>query len=293
LNVYGLADGVVYIDTDTKEERGVSAPVVVLCASTLESTRMLLNSAYDGLANSSGVLGHYLMDHTYSTGAQGSFPVRNGAKPETARRPNGIYIPRFQNLDGPQEKNFIRGYGFQGGEGITSYQQAYKTVGFGPDFKNQVRDGNTSSLNLTVFGEMLPRYENVAKLDNEVVDAFGIPVLHVSCESGQNEAALTAHGVEQAVAMLEAAGCEDVTPRTTAAPPGFGIHECGTARMGDDPQKSILNKWNQTHDIKNLFVMDGSSFVTISCVNPTLTMMALTVRACEYLIGELKRGNLA
>jgi choline dehydrogenase-like flavoprotein len=118
-------------------------------------------------------------------------------------------------------------------------------------------------------------------------------VLHVSCEAGQNEAALTAHGVEQAVAMLEAAGCEDVTPRTTAAPPGFGIHECGTARMGDDPQKSILNKWNQTHDIKNLFVMDGSSFVTISCVNPTLTMMALTVRACEYLIGELKRGNLA
>jgi choline dehydrogenase-like flavoprotein len=140
---------------------------------------------------------------------------------------------------------------------------------------------------------MLPRWENQVSLDKEKVDAWGIPILHIDCEHGDNERAMVKDIVDQAAAMLEAAGAEQVTTNTVPAPPGFGIHECGTARMGNDPKTSVLNKWNQAHDVKNLFVMDGSAFVSIACQNPTLTMMALTVRACEYMVDEHKRGNLA
>lgn len=295
-NDKGLADGVFYFDKETNAGREVKAKAVVLCASTLESTRILLNSANDqypnGLANSSGVLGHYLMDHMYGIGAGGTLPARKGAKPEKAYRPTGAYVPRFRNLK-TKESNFIRGYGYQGGEGISNYEHAFNMAGFGAGFKQEVRDGNVSSVSMSGFGEMLPRKENRAYLDPEVRDAWDIPVLRVECTQGYNEAAMAIDIVEQAVAMLEAAGVENITTRKTTAPPGFGIHEVGTARMGNDPKKSVLNQFNQTHDIKNLFVTDGACYVTIGCVNPTITMMALTVRACEYLIDEHKRGNLA
>ena len=146
---------------------------------------------------------------------------------------------------------------------------------------------------LSGFGEMLPRWENRVYIDPEVTDAWGIPVIRVECELGDNEKAMVKDIVEQGQEMLEAAGATDISVRTTPAPPGFGIHEVGTARMGNDPKTSVLNKWNQAHETKNLFVMDGSCFVSIACQNPTLTMMALTVRACDYLIDEHKRGNLA
>ena len=294
-NDAGLAKGVIYTDKATNETLELDADIVVLCASTLESTRILFNSANDqhpnGLANSSGVLGHYLMDHYFAMGAGGVMPMRNGAKAERAKRPNGIYIPRFRNVD-TREKNFIRGYGYQGGENVTVYEHAYSTPGFGSEFKESVRDASVSRIYLTGFCEMLAYKENRAELDPEVTDAWGIPVLHIDCKRGDNEEAMGKDAAEQAKAMLEAAGAEDVRSNASTAPPGFAIHEVGTARMGNDPKTSVLNKWNQTHDIKNLFVMDGSAFVSISCVNPTLTMMALTARACAYMVEEHKRGDL-
>ena len=295
-NGKGLAEGVIYYDKLTKVPHEVRAKVVVLCASTLESTRILFNSADDGysngLANSSDHLGHFVMDHVYATGVSGAMPDM-GRKPENAIRPNGIYVPRFRNLLGDKQQSFIRGYGYQGGEGVTSYEHAYSTKGFGKTFKESVRDGHTSRFSLSGFGEMLPRWENRVYIDPEITDAWGIPVIRVECELGDNEKAMIKDIVEQGQEMLEAAGVKDISVRTTPAPPGFGIHEVGTARMGNDPKTSVLNKWNQAHDVKNLFVMDGSCFVSIACQNPTLTMMALTVRACDYLIDEHKRGNFA
>ena len=295
-NDAGLAKGVAYIDKDTNQEREVEAKIVLLCASTLESARLLFNSANDqhpnGLANSSDVLGHYLMDHYFAMGAGGIMPTRRGAKAERAKRPNGVYIPRFRNVD-TKEKNFIRGFGYQGGENVTVYEHAYSVKGYGADFKHDVRDTSISRIYLTGFCEMLPYKHNRAYLDPEVTDAWGIPAIKVDCKRGDNEEALGVDAAEQAKAMLEAAGAEDVRSNSSTAPPGFAIHEVGTARMGNDPKTSVLNKWNQTHDVKNLFVTDGSCFTSMSCVNPTLTMMALTARACDYIVEEHKRGNLA
>jgi choline dehydrogenase-like flavoprotein len=295
-NDKGLADGVFYFDASTKQSNEVKAKIVVLCASALESTRIMFNSANSqhpaGLGNSSGVVGHYLMDHIFMVGAYGAFPALN-REPEAANRPNGVYIPRFRNFGNDKTDKFIRGYGYQGGENVTVWEHAYAMKGFGKDFKADVRDGNISRMGLSGFGEMLPRWENCVSLDKEKVDAWGIPVLHIECAHGDNEKAMAKDIVEQAVAMLDASGAENISTFETLAPPGFGIHECGTARMGIDPTKSALNKWNQCHDVKNLFVLDGAAFPSIACQNPTLTMMALTVRACEHMIEEHKRGNLA
>ena len=295
----GLADGVWWIDKQTGKSSEAKAKVVVLCASTLASARILLNSRDhrwpDGLGNSSDVLGRYVMDHVYSVGARGHLPLRDGAKAELATRPNGIYIPRFQNLGTAASKKngYLRGYGYQGGENVTIWEHAYSHPGFGAELKNAVKGSSVAYLGVGGFGEMLPRKENRATLDPEKRDAWDVPVLRVSVEHSDNERAMAKDIVEEAVAMLEAAGCEDITRDETPGPPGLCIHEVGTARMGDDPKTSYLNRFNQSHEIKNLYVMDGSCYVTVGCVNPTLTMMALAVRACEHLVGEYRRGNLA
>jgi choline dehydrogenase-like flavoprotein len=287
---------VLYFDTKSGQEQRVRAPIVILAASTLASARLLLTSAEErfpqGLANSSGLVGHYLMDHIFAVGADGYLPLRKGAKAELAKRPNGIYIPRFRNVR-DQQQGFIRGYGYQGGESVTVFEQAYTTPGFGAEWKERVKSETVARIGLTGFGEMLARRENRCYLDPEKKDAWGIPVLRIDVQHGDNEAAMARDMIEQAVAMLEAAGAEEITTRTELPPPGFAIHEVGTARMGNDPKTSVLTPFLQTHDVKNLFVMDGSSYVSIGCVNPTLTMMALTVRACENLVAEAKRGNLA
>ena len=166
-------------------------------------------------------------------------------------------------------------------------------TGFGDSFKEDVKKNTESRVRLIGFGEMLAKKENRATLDPVVKDAWDIPVLHIDCEQGDNERAMTQDMMEQAVEMLEASGAEITSTNLSYPPPGFAIHEVGTARMGNDPKTSVLNKWCQGHDVKNLFVMDGSCFVSSACQNPTLTMMALTVRACEYLVEEHKRGNLA
>jgi choline dehydrogenase-like flavoprotein len=289
----GRATGVMYVDRVTREVKEVRARAVVLCAQALESARILLNSAEGGLANSSGVLGHYLMDHTWvAGGASGEFPDAPAPKPSLGapRRPNGIYGIRMRNtLNGPRSKDYVRGFGFQGG-GSTSFRM--NAPGFGDAFKKGVLDPLTS-INLVGFGEVLPRYDNFVELDPNVVDAFGIPVLRISMTWGENEKKMIPDMAVAATTMLEAAGAKNITPFTVLDRiPGYGIHEMGTARMGRDPKTSVLNPFLQTHDVANLYVMDGSAFVSGGCQNPTLTIMALAVRACDHLMQEMKKGSI-
>lgn len=276
----GKAAGVTYIDSSTRAEREVRAKVVVLCASTLESTRLLLNS---GICNSSGVLGHYLMDHIFRGGAAGVMPMLE-AKPWAGppRRPNGIYVPRFRNVTDKSTNGFIRGYGYQGG---SSPAFDFGAKGFGQDYLNAVRRGHWG-ISLGLWGECLARKENYVEIDPERKDAWGVPVLRVHMEWSDNEKRLWKDGREQAAEMLAAAGATEVRLTGEYSSPGSCIHEIGTARMGDDPKTSVLNRYNQAHDVPNLFVTDGAAWVSSGCQNPTLTMMTLTVRACDYILRE-------
>jgi glucoside 3-dehydrogenase (cytochrome c) catalytic subunit len=287
------ATGVMYIDRVTREVREVRARAVLLCAQALESTRILLNSDQGGLANSSGVLGHYLMDHTWvAGGAGGEFPDAPAPQPSLGapRRPNGLYTIRMKNtINGPREKNYLRGFGFQGG-GSTSFRM--NAPGYGEAFKKAVLDPLTS-VRLNGFGEVLPRFDNFVEIDRNVVDKFGIPVLRITMTWGENEKAMIPDMAVTAAQMLEAAGARNIQPFTVPDRiPGYGIHEMGTARMGRDPKTSVLNEFQRTHDIANLYVLDASSFVSSACQNPTLTIMALSVRACDHLMEEMKRGNV-
>jgi choline dehydrogenase-like flavoprotein len=294
----GKAKGVYYVDAVTRAHREVFGKIVVLCASTIESTRILLNSrsldGAEGLANSSGVLGCYLMDHVGGGGASGTMPMLKSDYLEQDGRANGIYIPRFRNVDKnrPHGK-FIRGYGFQGGSGQSLYAHAKTLPGFGKDFKRQVRENHPWGISLGGFGECLARRENRVTLNKNVVDAWGIPVVHIECAFGDNERAMVKDMGDTAAEMLEAAGAKDV--RASHGPtstPGILIHEVGTARMGDDPKTSVLNKFNQAWDVKNLFVTDGACYVSSANQNPTLTMMAITARACDYIVQEYRAGRL-
>ena len=293
------ATGVLYIDRHTREPREVRARTVILAAQTLESTRILLNSATrqypNGLANSSGVLGHYLMDHMWVVGgASGEFHDVPSPPPSLGgpRRPNGIYGIRFRNtIDGPRSKDFIRGYGFQGGGATINVN--FSVPGFGEAYKQGLKEG-VPSVALVGFGEMLPRFDNLVELDPDgVVDAYGIPVLKITISWGENEFKMIPDMAASATEMMEAAGAKNIRPfQVPDRIPGYGIHEMGLARMGADPKTSVLNGFCQSHDIGNLFVTDASCFVSGGCQNPTLTIMALTVRACDYLMDEMKKGNL-
>ena len=290
------AKGLLYIDRVTREPHEVYGRVVVLCAQALESARILFNSANtqypNGLANSSGVLGHYLMDHLWvAGGATGEFPEL-GEKPAMSapRRPDGIYVVRFRNTQkGPRFNKFLRGYGYQGG-GTTTFN--WHAAGFGEAYKKALLDPVTT-LHLSGFGECLPRWDNYVEIDPALVDAFGIPVLRIHMTFGENEQAMIPDMADSATKMMEAAGARNIRPFTVPdRMPGMGIHEVGVARMGSDAKKSVLNQFQQAHDIKNLFVMDGSGFTSSACQNPTLTIMALAVRSCDYLMGEMKKRNV-
>jgi choline dehydrogenase-like flavoprotein len=293
----GKAKGVHYIDAVTRAHREVLGRVVILCAGTLESTRILLNSAPpeggdQGLGNGSGVLGHYLMDHVKDGGASGTLPMLDSKSMGQDGRPNGVYIPRFYNLK-TKRKDFLRGFGMQGDAGQSLFGHAKGTPGFGSQFKTSVRDRHPWTIYLKGYGECLARFENHARLNRDIVDAWGIPTLHIDMAWSENELNQVVAMGDAAEEIFRAAGVEDIRPiRKTDSPPGFSIHEVGTARMGDDPKKSVLNKYNQAHEIKNLFVTDGACYVSIGCQNPTLTMMALTVRACDYLVEELRGGRV-
>jgi choline dehydrogenase-like flavoprotein len=292
------AKGILYIDRNTREAKEIHARTVILAAQTLESARILLNSATsqhpNGLANSSGALGHFLMDHLWVVGgASGEFPDAAGPKPSLGapRRPNGIYGIRFRNtMNGPRSKEFIRGYGFQGGGNVNFN---YNAPGFGQAYKDAILNG-VNSVALVGFGEMLARYDNFVELDpTGVVDVYGIPVLRISISWGENEMKMIPDMAAAGGEMMEAAGAKNInTFQVPNRIPGFGIHEMGLARMGADPKTSVLNQFCQSHDVKNLFVTDASCFVSGGCQNPTLTIMALTVRSCDYLMAEMKKGNL-
>ncbi|MEO8061593.1 MAG: GMC family oxidoreductase [Pseudomonadota bacterium] len=286
------ARGVTYVDRITRETREIRAKTVVLCAQALESTRILLNSAKDGLGNSSGVLGEYLMDHMWAAGgAAGEFPDMPG-KPSlnTARRPTGPYVIRFRNTaNGERHKDFVRGYGFQGGSNLSFTMGA---PGFGQAYKDAVKNGQWT-MNLVGFGECLPYKHNRVTLNKSVTDVFGIPVLHIDVGWGENERKLIRDMAVTAGEMLEASGAKNIsTFAHEDRVPGYGIHEMGSARMGADPKQSVLNQFQQSHDVKNLFVMDAAGFPSGACQNPTLTIMAMAVRSTDYLMEQFKMRNL-
>src|SRR5215467_6347781 len=296
----GKAKGVAYIDQNTKEGYEAFGRVIVLCASTLESTRLLLNSATRqypaGLGNSSGVLGHYLVDHFGGTGASGVLPMFAGRDTVNEDgKSSGVFIPRFRNLDKEtKHPKFLRGYGFEGGSAIGSFPgMARRIEGFGSEFKRQARRWYVAPVGLTTRAAMLSRYENYVEIDpGGVVDAWGIPVLRVHIQHSDNEREMGKDAAEMAAEILTRAGAEEIGVSRQLTVPGRIIHELGTARMGADPKKSVLNKFNQMWDAKNVFVTDGAAYVGSANQNPTLTILALTIRACEYLTDEMGRGNL-
>ena len=292
---HGRCTGVYYVDRATRNHREALANVVVLCASTLESTRILLNSksgAYpNGAANSSGVLGHYLMDSARGGGASGVLPMLKGVRDTPGHRPTQILIVRYRNVE-TKHPEFIRGYHVQGRAAESTWEHAYRTPGFGAGFKTAVRNSREWRVSFSGFGDCLPQFSNYCELDGDKVDAWGIPVLRIRMTWHDNERKMMKDLGESAAEMLHAAGAEDVTMTTEATTPGLATHEVGTARMGADPGKSVLNQFAQAHDIRNLFVMDGATFTTAPCPNPTLTMMAVASRACDYLVREYRAGRL-
>jgi choline dehydrogenase-like flavoprotein len=288
------ARGVRVIDAVTQEEMEFHGRVVFLCASALESTRIMLNSTSErfptGFANSSGELGRNLMDHTMRAGASGVIPGFTD-RDAYGRRPNGIYIPRFHNVT-TQHPDFLRGYAFQGAAGRSGWTRGADLLGFGADFKHALREPGPWRMSLGGFGECLPRPSNYVEIDPDAKDRWGIPALRIHCEWSDNERAMRQDMAVTAAEMLEAAGVRDVETSIEDSPPGLTIHEMGTARMGRDPHTSVLNGYNQCHDVPNVFVTDGAAMASSANQNPSLTYMALTARACAYALEQLNRREL-
>jgi choline dehydrogenase-like flavoprotein len=283
----GLANGAHFIDRRSGREMHAKARVVVVGAACLESTRILLNS---GIANSSGVLGHYLHDQFYITqSVQAVIPDVRDGKAAQGYAGGAAYVPRFKNLK-TREKNFLRGYSFDfslGGTPNAAYLPYY-----GEELEQQLERHRGSSFNATIMGEVLPHFENHVRINKEVKDAYGIPVLHFAAKYGENEFAMAKDAIDTVSELCHDCGWEVLARHEQMFPPGYSIHELGTCRMGADPKTSVLNKWNQSHDVKNLFVVDGSSFVTGGSQNPTMTISALSMRASEYMAEEMRTGTL-
>jgi choline dehydrogenase-like flavoprotein len=288
------ARGILYIDRNARQAGEIYARTVILCAQSQESVRILLNSATsqysNGLANSSGVLGHYLTAHVRSGGGSGEFPAF-GTKASLGApvKPLGIYIARFRNLPNASPyKKFLRGFGY---EGESSTEFSWNAPGFGEAYKKALLEPR-NRIHITGFGEVLPRWDNFVELDRNVKDVYGIPVLKIHMSDGENERAMIQDMGDSAGEMLEAAGAKNIRTYAHPSAPRWALHEAGIARMGADPKTSVLNQFQQTHDIKNLFVMDASGFTSNPCQNPTLTIMALCVRSCDYLMSELKHNAI-
>lgn len=290
------ATGVRVIDSETMETREYFAKIIFLCASTLGTTQIMLNSLSEtfpnGIANSSGALGHYLMDHLYGAGASGRV---EGFENEyySGRRPTGPFMPRFRNvLD--KHPAFIRGYSLSG-SAAREHWDKFDKDGFGADFKQQIRNAGGWTFSLSGSGEMLPRYENQVSLHPSKVDKWGMPQLHIDCSYSTNEIKMREDMANTAAEILEAIGVKDVVKHNYSVEewqPGLSIHEMGTARMGKDPKTSVLNSHNQAHDIPNLFVTDGACMTSSAWQNPSLTYMAITARACDYAVKQLKLGKV-
>ncbi|HKW31756.1 MAG TPA: GMC family oxidoreductase [Candidatus Acidoferrum sp.] len=292
----GKAEGVYYVERTTRAHREARARVVVLAASALESTRILLNSRSarfsEGLGNSSGQLGHYLMDHFTLEGAGGFLPQFKSSQRELRGTPCGFLIPKYANTTGHENKNFVRGYRFDGDGSQELYAHAFGLAGFGADWRRRVRSEIPYYFGITAQGECVPRYENYVTLDPEKKDAWGVPAVHVVSSYGENERAMAKAMRDDVMRILDAMKLEDPQPPGEISVFGKNIHECGTARMGKDPKKSVVNSFGQLHDAKNVFVTDGAVFVTQGCYEPTLTIMAISARAGDYIADESRKGNL-
>ncbi|WP_421813417.1 GMC oxidoreductase [Flagellimonas sp.] len=290
------ATGVKVIDRETNEEFEFKAKVIFLCASALASTSILMQSKSDrfpnGLGNDSGELGHNIMDHHFLVGASGKFEGYED-KYYKGRKPNGIYVPRFRNLGGDSNmKDFVRGYGYQGGGSRGNYDEMIAEASFGKDYKDAVLTPGGWTMNMLAFGEILPYHDNKMTLDYDKKDKWGLPTITFDAEIRQNELNMRKDMQDQAVQMLEKAGAKDITPYDRPYALGLGIHEMGTARMGRDPKTSVVNAHNQVHGCKNVYVTDGAFMTSASCVNPSLTYMAFTARAANHAAQELKKGNI-
>ncbi|MEQ9437594.1 MAG: GMC family oxidoreductase [Cyclobacteriaceae bacterium] len=295
-NEQGRATGVRIIDEETMENIEYYAPVIFCNASALGTTQILLNSTSDrfpnGLGNDSGELGHNLMDHHYKVGAYATY---DGFEDQyyKGRRPTGPYIPRYRNLDPAKEKlPFLRGYGYQGDSGRENWGRGVNEPEIGKDFKDNLFKPGPWSLSLVGFGEHLPYHDNKVMLNHDLKDKWGLPTLSIDCEYKENELTMRKHMAADAAEMLEAAGMKNVQTYDNIGAPGKGIHEMGTARMGKDPKTSVLNKHNQLHAVPNVYVTDGACMTSASCVNPSISYMALTARAVDHAVSEMKKQNI-
>lgn len=288
------AKGVEVLDAETNKTYEYFAKVIFLNASTLNTTWVLMNSATDiwegGLGSSSGQLGHNLMDHHFRIGASGRVEGFED-KYIYGRRPNGIYIPRFRNI-GNDKRDYLRGFGYQGGANREGWGRSVAEMSIGGDFKDALCEPGAWTMGITAFGETLPYYENKVTLDKTKKDKWGLNILAIDAEIKENELKMRKDMAADAQEMLEAAGLKDVKTYDTGYALGMGIHEMGTARMGHDPKTSVLNKFNQVWDAPNVYVTDGAAMTSAACQNPSLTYMALTARAVDHAFTELKKGNI-
>jgi choline dehydrogenase-like flavoprotein len=288
------AKGVEVLDAETNQTYEYFAKVVFLNASTINSAWILMNSAndvwHDGLGSSSGELGHNLMDHHLGVGASGRVDGYED-KYYFGRRANGFYIPRFANLGG-DKRDFIRGFGYQGGASREGWSRDIAELNIGGAFKDALTEPGSWSVGMGGFGETLPYHENKVTIDKTRKDKWGLPVVAIDAELKDNEIKMRIAMESEGKAMLEAAGVKDVQTHSSNAFLGRGIHEMGTARMGRDPKTSVLNEWNQVWDAKNVFVTDGSFMTSAACQNPSLTYMAMTARAADYAVKALKKNEI-
>jgi len=288
------ATGVQVIDTEKNEMVTYYAKLIFVNGSTLGSTFVLLNSTSHrfptGLGNGSGQLGHNLMDHHFRTGAAGIIEGYDDIY-YSGRRPNGIYIPRFRNL-GPDKRDYLRGFGYEGSASREGWARGLSAPGVGAGFKDWLTTPGAWKLGIIGYGECLPYYDNQVTLNKNLPNKYGQPSLTIDAEFKENEKKMRVDMMNDAAEMLEASGLKYVTPFDDGCYPGMAIHEMGTARMGRDPKTSVLNGFNQMHEVPNVFVTDGSCMTSSANQNPSLTYMALTARACDYAVKELKKGNI-
>jgi choline dehydrogenase-like flavoprotein len=290
----GRATGVRVIDSETRKQTDYFAKIVFLCASALGSAYIMLNSKSgrfpNGFGNDSGELGHNIMDHNKpgnsSASVEGYLDVAY-----TGRRPNGFYIPRYRNV-GKDKRDYLRGFGYQGRASRASWSRFNDSALIGDDLKKALKEAGPWNVGMTAFGEILPNHDNRMWLDAEKKDKFGLPLLVVDATVRENERKMEKDMLADAAEMLEAAGYQNVVVKSDQYNVGNSIHESGTARMGADPKKSVLNKFNQVHACKNVFVTDGAFMPSFGCQNPSLTYMAFTARAVDHAVSESKKGNL-
>lgn len=288
------ATGVEVLDAETNKTYQFNSKIVFLCASAFNSTWVLFNSATDvwpgGLGSSSGELGHNVMDHHFRCGAGGTVEGYED-KYFYGRRANGIYIPRFRNVGG-DKRDYIRGFGYQGGASRQGWRRDVAEMSIGGAYKDALTEPGDWTIGVTAFGETLPYHENTISLDKSKKDKWGLPVLAMDCEIKENETKMRKDMMQDAKEMLEVAGAKNVDTFDSGYAMGMGIHEMGTARMGKDPKTSVLNRNNQVWDAPNVFVTDGACMTSAACQNPSLTYMALTARAVDFAVNELKKQNL-